>query len=89
MPMESIKYEVRMKKVEIYTKSYCPYCRKAKQLLQQYDYSLVEYDVEHDQEKYQEMLERSERKTVPQIFIDGKHIGGCDDLFAYKEQGKL
>ncbi len=79
-----------MPKVEIYTKDYCPYCTKAKTLLERKDIDFDEIDITHDPKLQTLMIERSGgRRTVPQIFIDGKAIGGCDDLYALEEKGEL
>ena len=78
-----------MNRVEIYTKDYCPFCRRAKHLLSVKGIDFEEYDVTHDPAGQQEMMERSGRRAVPQIFINGDHIGGCDDLFALEQQGEL
>jgi len=78
-----------MGKTEIYTKSYCPFCHRAKELLEIKGVSFVEYDVTRDNELEQKMRQRAGRHTVPQIFIDDRHIGGCDDLFALDERGGL
>ncbi len=81
-----------MLKIEVYSKNICPYCVKAKQLfkLKGVEDSIIEYNIETNQEKLKEMLTRSGgRKTVPQIFINDAHIGGCDDLYAMDESGKL
>jgi glutaredoxin 3 len=78
-----------MKKIEIYTKSYCSYCQRAKELLRQKGVSFIEYDVTEDSLKEQEMRERSGRMTVPEIFIDDALVGGCDNLFALDKQGSL
>ena len=79
-----------MTTVEIYTKDYCPYCKKAKELLTKKKVSFTEYDVTYDQEKFEEMVERSfGRRTVPQIFINDTHIGGCDDMHELDAKGKL
>ena len=79
-----------MATVEIYSKSWCPYCRMAKRLLEEKGQEFVEFDVDLDAEKYREMLERSEgRWTVPEIFIDGELIGGYDDLQAMDASGQL
>jgi len=78
-----------MQEIVIYSKSYCPYCRRALALL---DIKGAEYrviDVTDDKEREREMQQRSGRTSVPQIFIGGKAIGGCDELFALDEQGKL
>ena len=79
-----------MKKVEIYAKDYCPYCKSAKALLNNRGIKFTEYDVLADEEKYAEMLIRSNGgRTVPQIFIDDILIGGSDDLHALARSGKL
>lgn len=74
---------------EIYTKDYCPYCHRAKELLNIKGIVFVEYDVTNDSTLESKMRQRAGRHTVPQIFIDDRHIGGCDDLFALDEQGGL
>lgn len=71
-----------MANVEIYTKVTCPYCHRAKALLDQKGVSYQEIPIDGDAAKREEMVQRSGRTTVPQIFIDAQHIGGCDDLFA-------
>jgi glutaredoxin 3 len=77
-------------KVEIYTKSWCPYCVRAKMLLAKKRVDLHEIAVDGAGEKKQEMMARTGgRMTVPQIFIDGRHVGGCDDLFELERDGKL
>ena len=75
----------------IYTKDYCPYCVKAKGLLTRKGYSdFKEIDITHDETLQQEMLAKSNgKRTVPQIFIGGTHVGGCDDLYALDGEGKL
>jgi glutaredoxin 3 len=75
--------------VEIYTTGYCSYCVRAKALLDTKGVSYVEIRVDDNPEKRQEMEQRSHRKTVPQIFINGQHIGGCDDLYALDAKGNL
>lgn len=75
--------------IEIYTKAYCPYCWKAKDLLEKKNQRYTEIDVEHDDGKHKEMIKRSGKMTVPQIFINGIHIGGCDDLYSMEEKGEL
>ena len=72
-----------MEKVTIYTKDYCPYCRAAKQMLTARGISYLEHDVEGDDAKLQEMIDRSGRFTVPQIFFGDHHIGGHSDLVKY------
>lgn len=78
-----------MKKVEIYTKSYCPYCKRAKELLRIKGVDFVEYDVTDDAVKEAEMKQRSGRQTVPEIFIGDCLVGGCSDLFDLDEKGEL
>jgi len=79
-----------MPKVEIYTKAFCPYCSRAKALLETKGVAFDEYDISTGGPKRQEMIQRSNGgSTVPQIFIDDRHIGGCDDMFALDRQGKL
>jgi glutaredoxin 3 len=76
-------------KVEIYATSWCPYCTRARQLLSSKGLTIEEIDVEGRADARQEMQARSGRRTVPQIFINQKHIGGCDDLIALNDAGGL
>jgi len=77
-------------KVEIYTKFLCPYCTRAKSLLQSKGAEFTEYDISMGGPQRQEMIERANgRTTVPQVFIDGRHIGGSDDLAALDRSGGL
>lgn len=78
-----------MKKVEIYTKSYCAFCHRAKELLRIKGVAFVEFDVTNDPAKEQEMKERSGCETVPEIFVDGALLGGCAELFELDEKGRL
>ncbi len=78
-----------MAKVEIYTTPFCGYCARAKGLLEQKGAAYDEMDVMEDSAKRVEMRERSKRSTVPQIFINGQHIGGSDELAALDRAGKL
>lgn len=79
-----------MAKVEIYTKAFCPYCTRAKALLDSKGAAFEEYDLTMGGPKRQEMIQRANgRTTVPQIFIDGEHIGGSDDLAALDRRGGL
>ena len=79
-----------MARVEIYTKSTCSYCVRAKSLLRQKGADLEEIAIDFGGEKKQEMIQRAGgRMTVPQIFINGQHIGGCDDLFELERAGRL
>ena len=76
--------------IEVYTKAFCPYCVRAKMLLEHKGLSFREYSVDFGGEKKQEMIQRaSGRTTVPQIFINGRHIGGCDDLVSLDRRGEL
>ncbi|MCT4635576.1 MAG: glutaredoxin 3 [Rickettsiales bacterium] len=78
------------KKVIMYTKSYCPYCVKAKQLLKNKSVTVTEIDITNDESLIEEMLSKtSGKKTVPQIFINDFHVGGCDDLYALNDKGEL
>jgi glutaredoxin 3 len=77
-------------KVEVYTTSYCPYCVRAKSLLKNKGVAFEEIDVSHDREMREKMIELSGgRRTVPEIFINGKIIGGYDELRALETAGKL
>ena len=79
-----------MPKVEIYTKFSCGYCYRAKKLLEMKNIEFDEYSVDLGGPRKAEMLERTGgRMTVPQIFINGRHVGGCDELMALEYQGKL
>jgi len=75
--------------ITIYLTGWCPYCQRAKQLLGQKNLAFKEIDVEADPASRTEMIEKSGRRTVPQIFIGTKHVGGCDDLFALDRSGGL
>ena len=78
-----------MKPVEIYTTPTCPYCIAAKGLLKKKNVSFTEIDVSRDPALRDAMTARAGRRSVPQIFIGGKHVGGCDDLHALDHDGKL
>ena len=78
-----------MAKIEIYTKPYCPYCERAKALLEQKGAEYTEIVASNDPALRAEMNERSGRFTYPQIFIDDLHVGGCDDLMALNQRGGL
>ncbi len=78
-----------MKRIEIYTKDYCSYCQRAKELLKNKKISFIEYNITNDSAKEHEMRQRSGRQTVPEIFIDNTLVGGCDDLFALETAGTL
>lgn len=79
-----------MKPVEIYTSPLCGYCHAAKRLLTQKGVSFTEIDVARNPARKEEMIRRANGgRTVPQIFIGGRHVGGCDDLHALDRAGKL
>ena len=79
-----------MVNVVVYSKDYCPYCVKAKNLLTKKGIAFEEIDITNDSKKQEEMLAKAEgRRTVPQIFINDKSIGGYDDLHALDTEGKL
>lgn len=79
-----------MSEVEIYTTRWCPFCIRAKMLLEQKGVSYQEIAVDQQPELRAQMMAKSGgNHTVPQIFIDQQHIGGCDDLYALERQGKL
>lgn len=79
-----------MAKIEIYSKIYCPYCQRAKALLKAKGATYEEYDITFGGLRRAEMLERADgQTTVPQIFINGQHIGGCDDMMVLDRGGKL
>ena len=79
-----------MARVEIYTKFLCSYCFRAKRLLDGKGAAYEEHDITMGGERRAEMIQRANgRTTVPQIFIDGRHIGGSDDLAALDRDGKL
>ena len=76
--------------VEIYTTPFCPYCHRAKNLLKQKGVDYTEHDVMMAFGKRAEMRERaSGRNSVPQIFLDGRHIGNCQELYELEAQGRL
>jgi glutaredoxin 3 len=78
-----------MPKVLMYTTMVCPYCSRAKHLLQRKGVEIEEIHVDADQEQMRIMMERSRRHTVPQIFIDELHVGGYDDLAVLETRGEL
>ena len=79
-----------MPQIEIYTSPYCGYCSRAKSLLNKKGVGYEEIDVTQGEGKQAEMMQRAAgRRSVPQIFIDGKHVGGCDDLYALDAAGGL
>ncbi len=79
-----------MADIEIYTWKTCPYCVRAKALLDHKGAAYKEYAIDGDEAARDKMAERANgRRTVPQIFIDDRHIGGCDDLHALEDRGEL
>lgn len=79
-----------MTKIEIYSTEVCPYCVQAKDLLKRKGASFVEIRVDNDDALRAKMMVRAGgRRSVPQIFINDQHIGGCDDLYALDRAGKL
>lgn len=79
-----------MAKIEIYTKAFCGYCARAKALLDRKGADFQEIDVTMDRAGFDAMVDRAHgRRTVPQIFIDGKHVGGSDDIAELEVRGEL
>lgn len=77
-------------KVEIYTWQTCPFCIRAKALLKQKGVEFTEYSIDGDEAARRQMAQRANgRRSLPQIFINDQHIGGCDDLYGLEAQGKL
>ncbi len=77
-------------KVEIYTWKTCPYCVRAKQLLTRKGVDYIEYSIDGDEVARLKMSNRSNgQRSVPQVFINDRHYGGCDDIYALDVQGKL
>ncbi len=75
--------------IEIYLTRWCPYCSRAKALLDSKGVAYTEIDVDSAPDLRRQMMARAGRHTVPQIFIGETHVGGCDDLYALERQGKL
>ena len=75
--------------ITLYVTGWCPYCQRAKALLDSKQLAFNEVDVDEDPKLRQEMTARSGRRTVPQIFIGERHVGGCDDLVALEARGEL
>jgi glutaredoxin 3 len=79
-----------MAKIDMYTTTWCPYCVRAKALLKELKQEFNEFNIETDEGKRDEMAQRAPGFTsVPQIFIDDFHVGGCDDLYALHNKGEL
>ena len=79
-----------MAKIEMYSTMWCPYCARARALFEHKGVQVTEIDLIDEPRRRDEMIRRSGgRTTVPQIFIDGEHIGGCDDMMTLDRAGKL
>ncbi len=79
-----------MATIEVYSGDFCPYCVRAKALLKNKGLAFTEYNVRKDLKRQAEMSERAPgARTIPQIFINNRHVGGCDDLYALERRGEL
>lgn len=79
-----------MAQITVYSGPACPYCQRAKLLLKKKNAAFVDIDVSLDPAKREEMMQKAGgKRSIPQIFINGQHIGGCDDLYALDAAGKL
>ena len=79
-----------MSRIEVYSSLWCPFCSRAKALLDRKGVEYREIDVDRDPNLRQQMMQRAGgRRTVPQIFVDGRHVGGSDDLAALERTGEL
>ena len=81
--------EAELARIEIYTQDWCGFCARAKGLFDRRGVAYTEIDAPNGSAARVQAVDRSGRSTVPQIFIDGEHIGGCDDLLALERAGKL
>lgn len=79
----------QISKVFMYSTRHCPYCKRAKRLLESKGVTFKDIAVDNDPASRREMMEKANRKTVPQIWIGDTHIGGCDELFALEQAGRL
>ena len=76
--------------IEMYSGDFCPYCVQAKSLLKKKGLAFTEYNVKNDAKRHAEMLERTAgARSIPQIFINNRHVGGCDDLYALEKKDEL
>jgi glutaredoxin 3 len=75
--------------ITLYVTGWCPYCQRAKALLSGKNLLFTEIDVDDDPKSREAMISRSGRRTVPQVFIGERHVGGCDDLYALESNGEL
>ena len=80
---------MRQPEIVMYSTRFCPYCIRAKQLLNSKGWAFEEIAVDFDHEKRMEMMQKSGQRTVPQIWIGETHVGGCDDLFRLEREGQL
>jgi glutaredoxin 3 len=78
-----------MKKITIYTTNVCPYCVRAKALLNKKNYEYEEINVENEQDRNLMIEKANGKRSVPQIFIEDYHVGGCDELYELDRDGKL
>ncbi|AGS40549.1 MAG: glutaredoxin 3 [Cycloclasticus pugetii] len=78
-----------MSKITIYTSSLCPYCTQAKRLLNNKNIPFTEISIANDPNKRAEMIQKSQRSTVPQIFNGDKHVGDCTEIYDLESRGKL
>jgi len=78
-----------MPKIEVYSSRWCPFCVRAKMLLDSKQVEYIEIDVDAEPQQRALMQERAQRTSVPQIFIGQTHVGGCDDLYALERAGQL
>ena len=78
-----------MAKVVMYSTQFCPYCVRARMLLQSKGVDFTDIRVDIERERYSEMITLAGRSSVPQIFINDDHVGGCDELYALESQGEL
>ncbi|MBA2651937.1 MAG: glutaredoxin 3 [Tatlockia sp.] len=78
-----------MSKVIMYSTTYCPYCERARELLEKKEVEYTDIKIDEHPEKREEMVAKSGGHTVPQLFINGQHIGGCDDMYALEAKGQL
>jgi glutaredoxin 3 len=81
--------QVKFAAVTLYGTAWCPYCARARHLLAKKGVALTEIDIEDDRALREQMVARSGRNSVPQIFIGDRHVGGYDDLYALDQDGKL
>ena len=78
-----------MPKVVMYSTRFCPYCVRARMLLEKKGVEFTDIRVDHEPQLRDEMIARAGRSSVPQIFIDDEHVGGCDDLYELEFEGQL